>query len=92
MVRSTFFALGLFTAMCGASFLVVDKFVLNVKSKSLKKQEGVRALFVSVTPDRQQVFDPPQWFAFSMMSAGSVTMLYSIALPKKGKKDEGGGP
>ena len=32
---------------------------------------------------RKQVIDPPEWAAFSLMSIGTVTMLYSVALPKK---------
>ncbi len=88
MIRSTFFALGLFLAACGASFLVVDKFVLNFKGQPAS-EEGIRALFVSITPDRQKVFDPPQWLAFSLMSVGSVTVLYSLALPKKNKGGDG---
>ena len=30
--------------------------------------------------------DPPDWAAFSLMSVGTVTMLYAVALPRK-KKD-----
>ena len=82
MVRTTFFAIGFCLAMFGASFLLVDKFVLKLKSDS-RRDPGTRALFVSLSPDRQNVFDPPDWLAFSMLSVGSVTMLYSIALPKK---------
>ena len=33
--------------------------------------------------DDQKVFDPPEWLAFSLMSVGTVTMLYAIALPKR---------
>ncbi|MBW3538697.1 MAG: hypothetical protein KY476_00355 [Planctomycetes bacterium] len=30
-----------------------------------------------------KIVDPPDWAAFSLMSLGTVTMLYAIALPKK---------
>lgn len=82
MMRSVFFATGLFVALWGGSFLMVDKLVLNVKADS-PKQPGFRGLFTGVSPERKQVVDPPDWAAFSLMSVGSVTMLYAVALPKK---------
>jgi len=33
--------------------------------------------------DHKRVIDPPEWAAFSLMSIGTVTMLYTVALPKK---------
>jgi hypothetical protein len=81
MMRATFFAIGLFVTLWGVGFLVVDKMVLNMKSDA--QQGGFRGLFNSVTPERARVIDPPDWAAFSLMSVGTVTMLYSVALPKK---------
>jgi len=40
-------------------------------------------MFMSVNGNRQKVVDPPDWAAFSLMSIGSVTILYAIALPRK---------
>lgn len=80
MMRSVFFATGLFVALWGVSFLLVDKLVLNVRDDS--KHGNFRGLFTS-SPDRKQILDPPDWAAFSLMSVGSVTMLYAVALPKK---------
>lgn len=82
MVRATFFAAGLFVALVGGGFLLVDKVVLNVRPDA-PQMEGFRGLFSGVTPDRKAVFDPPDWAAFSMMSIGTVTMLYAAALPKR---------
>ena len=82
MLRATFFAAGLFVAMWGASLLAIDKVVLTTKT-SPQRQTGFRGLFTSVNAQRQRVIDPPDWAAFSLMSVGSVTMLYAIALPKK---------
>ena len=87
MVRSIFFSSGMFVAMWGVTFLMVDKMILNVKDDTPAKQAGFRGLFTSTTPERKKVFDPPDWAAFSLMSVGTVTMLYSVALPKK--KTEG---
>jgi hypothetical protein len=38
-------------------------------------------MFTQMTQPRQQVYDPPDWAAFSMLAIGAVTMLYSVALP-----------
>ncbi len=86
MFRSIFFSLGLFLGLTGGSFLLVDKFVMNLKDET-PRSPGFRGLFTSVNAQRQKVFDPPDWAAFSLMSVGSVTMLYSVALPKKKKED-----
>jgi hypothetical protein len=82
MLRSTFFAMGLFVALWGISFLMVDKIVLTLRD-SAPKNPQIRGLFLTSGPDRKQVLDPPDWAAFSLMSIGAVTMLYSVALPRK---------
>ena len=86
MLRSCFFATGMFVVLWGASFLLVDTFILNLKDETDQKPGFRGMLFTSVTPERQRTFNPPDWSAFSLISVGSVTMLYAIALPKK--KDE----
>ena len=82
MMRATFFAIGLFIALWGGGFLVIDKLVLSTDSGPTA-QGGFRGLFGGVAPARQKVIDPPDWAAFSLMSVGTVTMLYAVALPKK---------
>ena len=82
MLRSVFFSTGLFVALWGVTFLMVDKLVLNVKDDASQKS-NFRGLFTSSSPERNRVFDPPDWAAFSLMSVGTVTMLYAVALPKK---------
>ena len=82
MWKSIFFSLGLFVMMWGATFLMVDKITLTIKDDS-KRKEGFRGLFTTVNSEKQKVIDPPEWAAFSLMSVGSVTMLYAVALPKK---------
>jgi len=82
MVRSIFFSLGLFVLLWGVSFLFVDKLVLN-QSDDAARDPNFRGLFTTLNSDKRRVFDPPEWAAFSLMSAGSVTMLYSLALPRR---------
>lgn len=82
MVRSIFFSLGLFITLWGGSFLLIDKLVLNTDSGS-PGQGTFRGLFGGAATARKMVVDPPDWAAFSLMSIGTVTMLYAVALPKK---------
>jgi hypothetical protein len=82
MFRATGFATGLFIAMWGITFLYVDKLVLF---DAPSDDPGLRGMLVKqqVASDIRPVVDPADWTAFTLMSIGSVTMLYSVALPKK---------
>ena len=82
MVRSIFCSIGLFVFLWGAAFLMVDKLVLDMDAKS-DREEGFRGMFITVNDNRERLIDPPDWAAFSLMSVGSVTMLYAVALPKR---------
>lgn len=93
MFRSSFFAAGLFVLLTGTSFLFVDKMVLSHKvTVEEEEPEPVREPefrgflgMTSLNEDQQEVLNPPDWAAFSLMSIGAVTMLYAVALPKKNK-------
>ncbi len=82
MIRSFFFAAGLYIITCGLTCLLVDKMTLNWRDLT-ESPSGSRGWFTSVSDDRRCVFDPPDWLAFSLMTVGSVTALYSIALPNR---------
>lgn len=82
MIRATFFSLGLFVFLWGVTFLFVDKMIMASKDEDARPKE-FRGLFTSINADHQAVFDPPEWCAFSLMSVGSVTMLYAVALPRR---------
>lgn len=84
MLRTFCFAAGIFIAMWGATFLMVDKitFAWNVEPV-IERDPSFRGFYVTLNESKQRVFNPPQWLAFCLMSVGTVTMLYSIALPKK---------
>lgn len=86
MIRAIAFAGGLFVGLCGSSFLLVDEMVLNLHHEAEEpRPKEFRGMFMHLNEQKQKVFTPPQWLAFTLMSIGSVTMLYSIALPKKPK-------
>ncbi|HTN01939.1 hypothetical protein [Planctellipticum variicoloris] len=85
MIRASFFAAGVFVALWGVSFLTIDKLVLN-KVDDKNRDQGFRGMLASsqiVERESRPVIDPPEWMAFSLMSIGTVTMLYSAALPKR---------
>lgn len=83
MLRASAFAAGLFIALWGAAFLVVDKIVLF--NPPDEERAGFRGMLAKEQVDQEvrPVIDPADWTAFTLMSIGSVTMLYSVALPKK---------
>ena len=84
MLRTFCFAVGIFIAMWGTTFLMVDQMTFACKVEPVVQRDPeFRGFFVTLNENRQRVFNPPQWVAFSLMSIGSVTMLYSVALPKK---------
>ena len=84
MLRSIFFSTGLFVFLWGVMFLFVDKLVLKTPTPSEENAEvAFRGMFTSTNDEQQKIVDPPDWAGFSLMSIGSVTMLYAVALPKR---------
>jgi hypothetical protein len=83
MLRASAFAVGLFVTMWGACFLAVDKIVLHHTPPD--EERGIRAMLTKelVADEARPVIDPADWAAFALMSVGSVTMLYAVALPKR---------
>ncbi len=84
MLRSVFFATGLFVVLCGITCKMVDKVTLAADDEQTRVP-GMRAMMgmMRINNQREREIDPPEWAAFSLMSVGSVTMLYAAALPKK---------
>ncbi len=82
MLRAFFFAGGLFIAMWGITFTMVDQMVFTWKEPPPQRDPEFRGFFTKLNDQRQPVLNPPQWAAFTLMSIGTVTMLYSVALPK----------
>ncbi|MDZ4683885.1 MAG: hypothetical protein SH850_02275 [Planctomycetaceae bacterium] len=84
MLRASAFATGLFIAMWGASLLVIDKVVL-FNAPADREEQGIRAMLAKeqIADEARPVIDPADWAAFTLMSIGSVTMLYAVALPKR---------
>jgi hypothetical protein len=68
MWRSLFMAFGLFVLLCGAEALVIDSATLaNHGDAAVGSRDVV----------------PSEWVPWSLISAGAVTILYSITIPQK---------
>lgn len=81
MLRAFFFSLGVFTTLIGAECLLVDRAVLNL-DRPITQQQRFFPMVRSGAGAKREI-DPPDWLGWSLISAGAVTMLYSIALPKR---------
>ncbi len=82
MLRACCFAFGFFIALWGGAFLMIDKLVLFNAPDGGNDIRGMLAQ-QQIDKESRPVIDPADWAAFTLMSIGSVTMLYSVALPKK---------
>ena len=81
MLRASCFAAGMFVSMWGLAFLAIDKVVLH---QPTEKDPGIRGMLAKQIVDKENrpIIDPPDWAAFTLLSIGSVSMLYAVALPK----------
>jgi len=80
MLRSFFFAIGMFVALVGGSLLQVERIVLTSHGDLVG-----RDLFglLRINGFNERIVDPPDWAPFSLMAIGAVTLLYSCALPAR---------
>lgn len=82
MWRSFFIAIGLYAVILGLECLVIDKAILAGREKAPKSAFGLR----SAEPPAREIA-PSDWAPWSLLSGGAVTMLYSVTIPNRGKKD-----
>lgn len=81
MIRAFFFAIGVFTALVGGELLLLDRAVLNLDQRSpVTRSLWSRGRYPTA---QKRVFAPPDWAGWSLLSAGAVTTLYSLAIPRK---------
>jgi hypothetical protein len=80
MLRAMFFAMGTFAALAGGVLFQVDRVVLT---SSVGETAAARSLSSPLADGRREV-DPPSWLPYTLASTGVLTMLYALALPKKG--------
>ena len=74
MWRSLFIAIGICCCVVGVECLVIEKAVLAGR-------EEQSATFGVPKVSRSREVVPPDWAAWSFLSTGAVTMLYSFTLP-----------
>lgn len=81
MLRAACFSIGLFVGLWGLTFLAVDKLVMFQPED---RDPGIRGMLAKQVVNREPrpIIDPPDWAAFTLLSIGTVTMLYAVALPR----------
>lgn len=84
MWRAFFMGIGVFACIFGAECLVTDRFIMAAEARP----GTVQNVFVMSTGPKKREFVPPEWAPWTFLSLGTVSILYSLTLPKLG----GGGP
>jgi hypothetical protein len=95
--RNQYFLAGLVVFLLGIQLRVVDGFVLNERATQLLAQRMQQmqgppiasasesaTLMGSLPPGSTHSIYPPKWIGWSLVSVGSVLILYSLALKKPG--------
>lgn len=77
MLRAFFLALGFYAFILGLECLVLDKAVLHRQRDDLAGGIAQKAM-----PAYREIV-PAEWAPWSLLSVGSVVMLYSFTVPAK---------
>lgn len=76
MWRSFFLAVGITFIIVGAECMIVERAALAAPVASASNRSGAE-----VQPRGDIV--PPDWASWSLLSAGSVVILYSFTIPRR---------
>lgn len=79
MWRAFFLGIGLFMILLGAQFLAVEKAVLRFRDDP----PATMGLFPSTAPGPNKTVVTQPWWAWSLLSTGAVTCLYSFTIPRR---------
>src|SRR3954462_14439646 len=96
--RNQYFLAGLVILMLGLQLRVVEGFVLNERATQVRHQrlqqikgqqvastsESATLLASAPPAGHQHTLYPPRWLGWSLVSVGSVLVLYSLALKRPG--------
>jgi len=95
--RNQYFLAGLVIFLLGIQLRLVDGFVLNERATQLLAQRVQQmrgqhvasasestTLLASLPPGHKHRVHPPKWLGWSLVSVGSVLILYSLALKRPG--------
>ena len=77
MWRALFLALGIYCILLGAQCLAVERAILKSDAPA---QGGLLGVMRAPAP-RELV--PPDWAAWTLLSGGAVTVLYSFTIPRR---------
>ncbi|MCA9026382.1 MAG: hypothetical protein KDA86_14340 [Planctomycetaceae bacterium] len=81
LVRPCVIGFGLALMMTGSTLLFVDR--VTLRNATEMQQARMPQVFIRVSPLTKREFSPPQWMPITLLAAGGLTVLYSIALPRK---------
>ena len=76
MAKAFILALGICACVLGGEFLITDRFIMN------EPVDVEESGWFQQAQAKNKEFVPPEWAAWSLLSAGSVVILYALALPK----------
>jgi len=93
--RNQYLMAGLVVLLLGIQMRLVEAFILNEHAtqflaQRMQRMKGQQVASASelptllASPIAQHRLAPPAWFGFSLVSVGSVLILYSLALKKPG--------
>jgi hypothetical protein len=95
--RNQYFLGGLVILLLGIQFRVVEGFVLNERATQIVAQRLAQmrgqqvastsesaTLLATAPPGHKHTLYPPKWLGWSLVSIGSVLVLYSLALKRPG--------
>lgn len=88
MWRAFFCAIGIVLIITGLECLLIDSAVLAagiIDDPSANMAQQATSLFAA--PPQQtvdRVFKPSEWFPWSLVASGAITLLYSISLRRNG--------
>jgi hypothetical protein len=92
--RNQYFLAGLVFFLLGIQLRLVDGFVLNdratqflhqrMQTQQLASASEATTLYASTPLTPNHRVTPPRWIGWSLVSLGSVLILYSLALKKPG--------
>jgi hypothetical protein len=80
MWRSFFLAIGISLCILGGECLVIEKAVLAAPKTSSGPVAGEKG---GILNGGRREYKPPDWMPWSLLSIGSVVILYSFTIPRR---------
>jgi len=87
MWRSFFLAIGISMLILGGECLVIEKAVMARKPDPAAEAGPIARTFQATPfapPPKQRVIRPPDWAAWTLLSAGAVVIIYASTLRRGG--------